>query len=79
VSPACGSSQQCFPLFTLPEVRYPVRLNVARELLDKNAEGDRGHRPAVVFGDRVLTYGELARRVSRRRLGTRLCLACQQR
>ena len=52
-------------VYTLPEVRYPVRINVARELLDRNAEGDRAHRPAIFFGDQVLTYGELARRVNR--------------
>ena len=52
-------------VYTLPEHRYPVRLNVARELLDVHAEGDRADRPAVYHEDQVLTYGELARRVAR--------------
>ena len=33
-------------VYALPELRYPLRLNVAVELLDRNAEGDRGGRPA---------------------------------
>lgn len=73
------SIQECLPpkelwperVYTLPEVRYPARLNVARELLDANAEGDRGGRPAIYFQDQVLTYGELARRVNRLAHGLR--------
>jgi 2-aminobenzoate-CoA ligase len=52
-------------VYTLPELRYPQRLNVGAELLDANAEGDRGGRPAIHFGDATLTYAELARRVNR--------------
>jgi 2-aminobenzoate-CoA ligase len=58
-------------VYTLPEHRYPVRLNVARELLDVHAEGDRAGRPAIYFQDQVLTYGELARRVNRLANGLR--------
>jgi len=58
-------------IYTLPETRYPVRLNVARELLDRNAEGDGGARPAIFFQDQVLTYDELARRVGRLANGLR--------
>jgi 2-aminobenzoate-CoA ligase len=58
-------------VYTLPEHRYPVRLNVARELLDANAEGGRAGRPAIHHGDQVITYGELARRVSRLANGLR--------
>jgi 2-aminobenzoate-CoA ligase len=58
-------------IYTLPETRYPVRLNVARELLDANAEGDRASRPAIHCQDRVLTYGELAGRVGRLANGLR--------
>ncbi|MBI2460843.1 MAG: benzoate-CoA ligase family protein [Candidatus Rokubacteria bacterium] len=58
-------------VYTLPEVRYPARLNVARELLDRHAEGDRGGRPAIFSQDQVLTYGELARRVNRLAHGLR--------
>ncbi|MBI4637537.1 MAG: benzoate-CoA ligase family protein [Candidatus Rokubacteria bacterium] len=52
-------------VYALPELRYPLRLNVAAELLDRNAEGDRAGRPAIHAGERVLTYGELARKVNR--------------
>ena len=58
-------------IYALPETRYPVRLNVARELLDANAEGDRASRPAIHCQDRVLTYGELAGRVGRLANGLR--------
>lgn len=52
-------------VYTLPEVRYPERLNVARELLDRNAEGGSAGRPAIFFGEQALTYGELQKRVNR--------------
>src|SRR5262245_6934690 len=58
-------------VFTLPEHRHPVRLNVARELLDANAEGGRAGRAAIHHGEHVLTYGELARRVGRLANGLR--------
>ena len=51
--------------YTLPELQYPARLNVGRELVDRHAEGDRADRPAIFFGDECLTYGELQRRVNR--------------
>lgn len=52
-------------IYTLPELRYPLRLNVGAELLDANAEGGRAGRPAIHAGERVITYGELARQVNR--------------
>jgi 2-aminobenzoate-CoA ligase len=52
-------------VYTLPELRYPLRLNVGAELLDANADGDRGGRPAIHAGEQTLTYAELARRVNR--------------
>ncbi|MEX2145516.1 MAG: benzoate-CoA ligase family protein [Candidatus Rokuibacteriota bacterium] len=52
-------------VYTLPELRYPLRLNVGAELLDANADGDRGGRPAIHAGEQVLTYAGLARRVNR--------------
>jgi 2-aminobenzoate-CoA ligase len=58
-------------LYTLPEHRYPVRLNVARELLDRHAEGDEAGRPAVYYQDQVIGYGELQKRVNRLANGLR--------
>jgi 2-aminobenzoate-CoA ligase len=58
-------------VWTLAEHRYPVRLNVARELLDAHADGGRAGRPAIHFQDQVLTYGELATRVNRLANGLR--------
>ncbi|MGH7319671.1 MAG: acyl-CoA synthetase [Candidatus Rokuibacteriota bacterium] len=58
-------------IYTLPEHRYPVRLNVARELLDANAEGGRAGRPAIYFQDQILPYGEIQKRVNRLANGLR--------
>jgi 2-aminobenzoate-CoA ligase len=58
-------------VYTLPETRYPVRLNVAAELLDANADGGRAGRPAIHYQDQVLTYGELQKRVNRLANGLR--------
>ncbi len=58
-------------VYTLPEHRYPVRLNVARELLDVHAEGGRAGRPAVFFPGGMLTYGALAKQVNRLAHGLR--------
>ncbi len=52
-------------VYTLGELRYPRRLNVAEQLLDANADGGRAGRPAIHAGGRTLTYGELAARVNR--------------
>src|SRR5262245_28186972 len=52
-------------IYTLAELRYPARLNVGRELLDANAEGDRAGRTAIVAGDRTIAYGQLAAQVNR--------------
>jgi 2-aminobenzoate-CoA ligase len=51
--------------FDLPELRYPLRLNCATELLDRNVEAGRGDHPAVVTPAETLTYRELAERVNR--------------
>src|SRR3972149_3430573 len=74
-----GSIEQGLPskplwperIYTLPETRYPVRLNAARELLDVPAEAAGGGRPAIHFQDQVLTYGELQKRVNRLAHGLR--------
>jgi 2-aminobenzoate-CoA ligase len=58
-------------VYTLPETRYPIRLNVATELLDANADGGRAGRPAIHAPDHVLTYGELQKRVNRLANGLR--------
>jgi 2-aminobenzoate-CoA ligase len=52
-------------VYTLPELRYPLTVNVASELLDRHAEGDGGHRPAIVAGDTTTSYAGLAARVNR--------------
>ncbi|MBI2158356.1 MAG: benzoate-CoA ligase family protein [Candidatus Rokubacteria bacterium] len=51
-------------VYTLPELRYPLKLNLGAELLDANAEGGRAGRPAIHAGSRTLTYGELAAQVN---------------
>ena len=58
-------------VFPLPELQYPERLNVARELVDANADGGRAGRPAIHFGERVITYGELQKQVNRLANGLR--------
>jgi 2-aminobenzoate-CoA ligase len=58
-------------IYTLPETRYPVRLNVATALLDAHADGGRAGRPAIHHQDQVLTYGELQKRVNRLANGLR--------
>jgi len=52
-------------LFTLPQLRYPPRLNCAVELLDRNLERGRADHPAVITPAETLTYGQLAERVNR--------------
>ncbi len=52
-------------VYTLPELRYPLKLNVGAELLDANAEGGRAGRPAIHAGGRTITYGELQKQVNR--------------
>jgi len=49
---------------TLPELRYPARLNAAVELLDRNLT-TRGDHPAIVTPAETLTYRQLADRVDR--------------
>ncbi len=58
-------------VYTLPELRYPLNLNVGAELLDANAEGGRAGRPAIRAGGRTITYAELAVRVNRLAHGLR--------
>jgi 2-aminobenzoate-CoA ligase len=58
-------------VYTLPELRYPLHLNVAEALLDANAEGDHGGRPAIITNTHTLTYAELATRANRLAHGLR--------
>ena len=51
--------------FDLPELRYPLRLNCASELLDRNILAGRGDHPALVTPAETLTYRQLAERVNR--------------
>ena len=51
--------------FDLPELRYPLRLNAATELLDANVTAGRGDHPAIVTPAETLTYRQLAERVNR--------------
>jgi 2-aminobenzoate-CoA ligase len=52
-------------LFTLPELQYPDRVNLATELLDVHVAEGRGDAVAVVCGNRRLTFGDLQRDVNR--------------
>jgi 2-aminobenzoate-CoA ligase len=56
-----------WPVFLLdrPEYRYPLRLNCAVELLDRNLERGRGEHPAIVTPAETLSYRQLAERVNR--------------
>jgi 2-aminobenzoate-CoA ligase len=51
--------------FTRPELRYPLRLNCATELLDRNLARGRGDHPAIVTPTETLTYRQLAERANR--------------
>jgi 2-aminobenzoate-CoA ligase len=52
-------------LFTLPELRYPERLNAAVELLDAMVAGGHGTRPCIRFGTQFWTYRDLLERANR--------------
>lgn len=65
------SSLRSERIYTLPETRYPARLNVARELLDVHADGARATRPAIRHGHVTLSYRELRTQVDRLARGLR--------
>ncbi|EKT78392.1 AMP-dependent acetyl-coenzyme A synthetase and ligase [Rhodococcus opacus M213] len=50
--------------FTLPELRYPDRLNCASPLLDDQVAALGGGRPALLSPSESWTYGELLRRAN---------------
>ena len=63
-------------IYSLPELAYSDSLNACYELLDANLASGRDSAPAVHYGDRVITYGELAAEVMQiaralRKLGIR--------
>lgn len=50
--------------FTLPELRYPERLNCAAALLDDVVETHGGERTCLVTGSERWSYGDLLRRAN---------------
>jgi 2-aminobenzoate-CoA ligase len=52
-------------LFTLPELRYPDRLNCVSELLDRWIAAGQGARPCIIAPSETLSYAQLAERVNR--------------
>ena len=52
-------------VFALPELQYPLRLNAAEEFLDRPIARGWGDRPVYLFGERRITYQELAMDVNR--------------
>jgi 2-aminobenzoate-CoA ligase len=49
---------------TLPELRYPRRLNCAEELLDRTVERFGPDRPCLIGQDETWTYGDLLTRAN---------------
>jgi len=47
--------------FTLPELQYPERLNVAAELLDATADAGGGGRPCLLSEDGAWSYDDVVR------------------
>ncbi len=52
-------------IFTLPELRYPDRLNAAVELLDRATERGGGDRVCIITPSETLTYAQLSERANR--------------
>ena len=52
-------------LFELPELQFPARLNCATAILDRQALGAYGSRPAIVTPDQTWTYRELLSQANR--------------
>src|SRR5690606_38845499 len=52
-------------IFTLPELRYPERINCVKELLDRWIDLGRGERTCIVSPAETLTYAQLAERANR--------------
>jgi len=58
-------------IFALPEVRLPLRLNLAERGLDRHVAEGRGAKPAILCGDRAITFAALRRDVNRLANGLR--------
>ena len=52
-------------VFALPELQYPLRLNAAEEFLDRPIARGWGDRPVYLFGERRITYQDLAMDMNR--------------
>ena len=52
-------------LFTLPELRYPDRINCATEFVDKWVTSGQGDRIAIITPTETLTYAQLVERINR--------------
>src|SRR5512132_2832903 len=52
-------------LFELPELQFPERLNCATAILDRQALGAHGARPAIVTPQGTWTYRELLAQANR--------------
>ncbi|GAC1535789.1 MAG: AMP-binding protein [Candidatus Velthaea sp.] len=52
-------------IFTIPEVRYPERINCGAELLDMTVARGFGNRPAIISDGTRLTYAELLAEANR--------------
>lgn len=52
-------------VFTLPELRYPTRLNATAELLDYWVDHGHGEAPAILSASGTLTYAQLREQVDR--------------
>ncbi|RLI04494.1 AMP-dependent synthetase [Candidatus Bathyarchaeota archaeon] len=50
--------------YALPELHYPLKLNLGKILLDDNAE-KRGDKVAILFKDKRITYKQLKERVNK--------------
>jgi 2-aminobenzoate-CoA ligase len=58
--------KECLPdkIFCLPELTFPLQLNLAVELLDKNVQ-KHPNKNAILFEDQVITYLELQKKANR--------------
>jgi 2-aminobenzoate-CoA ligase len=52
-------------VFSLPELKYPDRMNCAVELIDRWIESGEGERPCLISPAQTLTYSQLGEQVNR--------------